>query len=415
MMHRNIETMSTTRVLNGNSAMAEALKQVQPDVVMAYPVTPAAALIEELASLHADGILDTEFVNSESAVSALSGCLGAAAAGARSFTATASQGLASMHEILWLASSLRFPVVAGIANRALAAPSTIYADHSDTMTCRDCGWIQLYSENPQEAYDNLIQAYKIAEHSDVRTPVMVCMDGLLTSHCKENIAVEDSDRVAEFAAKTAAPYSVLDSENPVTIGALMSTDYYFEQRVNQLQGIENARRIIKEVGREFGDTFGRYYGNFESYKMDDAEYALILMSSAAGTAKPVIDKLRKQGEKIGLIKLRVFRPFPYIELRDALSGVTAAAVLDRSLSAGGFGGPLFNEIRSALYDAADRPFLFPYIYGLGGRDFRPQDAETLLKEMKDVSNSAGTENESNEKSMELESIAVGFVNFRQGV
>lgn len=395
--------------------MAEALKQVQPDVVMAYPVTPAAALIEELAALHADGLLDSELVNSESAVSALSGCVGAAAAGARTFTATASQGLASMHEILWLASSLRYPLVAGIANRAMAAPSTIYADHSDTMTCRDCGWIQIYSENAQETYDNLIQAYRIAENPDVRTPAMVCMDGLITSHCKENVMVEDSEEVADFAVKTPPRYSVLDSEHPVTIGSVVSAEYYFEQRANQLLGIENARRIIKEVGREFGDRFGRYYGFFESYKMDDAQYALILMSSAAGTVKTAVDQLRTQGEKIGLIKLRVFRPFPYMELREALSGLTGAAVLDRSLSAGGFGGPLFNEVRSALYDAANRPFLFPYIYGLGGRDFSPGDVETIFKEMKDTTRIAGTDNEMKEKSAEAEALTVGYVNLREGV
>jgi pyruvate ferredoxin oxidoreductase alpha subunit len=399
--------------MNGNSAMAEALKQVCPDVVMSYPVTPAAALIEELASYAADGAIDTEFVNAESGVSALSGCIGASSAGARTFTATASQGLASMHEILMIASSLRLPVVAGIANRAMAAPATIYPDHSDTMAERDSGWIQIFSETPQEVYDNLIQAYKIAEHADVRTPLMVCMDGFITSHCRENALLEDSGDVSEFVGKPEPPYSVLDSEHPVTIGSVAMPDYYFEQRVNQVRAIENTRRIIKEVGREFGDRFGRYYGNFEAYKMEDAEYAVVLMSSAAGTAKVAIDQMRQRGEKVGLLKLRVFRPFPYMELQEALSGLTAAAVLDRSISAGGFGGPLFSEIRSALYDAPTRPMVFPYVYGLGGRDFGPGDVETVFKEIKDNSRVSEPEDEFKEKTADPSGVTVRYINLRE--
>jgi pyruvate ferredoxin oxidoreductase alpha subunit len=370
------------RAMSGNAAMAEAVKQITPDVVMAHPVTPASDVIETIAAFVADGEIDAEFVNAESAISAISGCIGASSAGGRVFTATASQDLASMHELLMVAASLRLPVVAAIANRALAAPENIQADHSDTMAQRDNGWIQIYCENPQEAYDNLIQAFKIAEHSDVRTPVMVGMDGFVTSHSIENLTVEDASEIGEFVGKFESTYSLLDSENPVTVGSFAMSDYYFEHKVNQLQGIENSRQVIKEVGREFGDRFGRYYGHFEAYKLDDADYAFIVMSSASGTAKEAVDQLRKQGEKVGIIKLRVFRPFPYLELKENLSDLKAIAVLDRSMSPGGYGGPLFSEIRSALYDSEKKPMVFSYIYGLGGREINPGHFKQILDEIK---------------------------------
>jgi pyruvate ferredoxin oxidoreductase alpha subunit len=318
----------------------------------------------------------------ESGQSAMSGCIGASAAGGRVFTFAASQSLTAMQEALFVASSLRLPLVAAIVNGALSAPLNMLADHGDVMAERDCCWIQIFSENPQEVYDNIIQAYKIGEHMDVRIPIMVAADGFISSHSMENVIIEDAGEVAEFVGKFTPVQSLLDSDNPKTIGSFDISQYYFEHKVNQLQGIENSRKIIKEVGKEFGNRFGRYYGFFESYKLEDAEYALVLMGSATGTAKELIDKLRGGGEKVGLLKLRIFRPFPAAELKEALSGLTAVAVLERVLTPGSAGGPLFNEIRSALYDEEKRPFIFPYIYGLGGRDIRMEHFAEILKEMK---------------------------------
>jgi len=374
--------MPSTQVLNGNTAAAEAVKQVNPDVVTLYPMASGAEMIAKIASFAADGLIDSEIISVESGQSAMSGCIGASAAGGRVFTFAASQSLTAMHEALFIASSLRLPVVAAIVSGALSAPANMIADHADAMAERDCCWIQIFSENPQEVYDNIIQAYKIAEHMDVRIPVMVASDGFISSHSLENVIIEDTGEVAEFVGKFTPFQSLLDSDNPKTIGSLDISQYYFEHKVNQLQGIENSRKIIKEVGKEFGNRFGRYYGFFESYKLEEAEYALVLMGSSTGTAKELIDELRAGGEKVGLLKLRIFRPFPTAELKEALAGLKAAAVLERVLTPGSTGGPLFNEIRSALYDEEKKPSIFPYIYGLGGRDIRKEHFREILKEMK---------------------------------
>jgi pyruvate ferredoxin oxidoreductase alpha subunit len=378
-------TMRVMKVMDGNSAIAEAVKQVNPDVVVVNPITPATPIVEKIAAFVANGQMDTEIVDVESGHSAISGCIGASAAGGRVFTASAAQGLVSMHEILYITASLRLPIVAGVANRALSAPENIYADHSDAMAERSCGWLQFFCENPQEAYDNLVQAYKVAEHMEVRTPVMVGMDGFLTSHSRENLYIEETGEVDEFVGKFNPVFSLLDSEHPVTVGSNASLDYYFEHKVNQLQGMEEARKIIKEVGREFGDRFGRYYGYFEAYKMEDANHAVVLMGSAAGTAKETVDQLRNQGEKVGLLKLRVFRPFPYRELKETLSDLNSIAILDRAFNPGTLGGPLYNEIRAALYDTRQKPLVFPYIYGLGGRDIGVNDIAGIFKEIKEKS------------------------------
>jgi len=389
--------------MDGNSAVAEAVKQANPDVVVVHPETPAAGMVEKIASFVANGQMDTELVYAESGRSAISACIGASAAGGRVFTAAASQGLAQMHEILFIAASLRLPLVVGVANGALSAPQNTRADHSDSTAQQACGWIQFYSDNHQEAYDNVVQAYKVAEHPDVRTPVMVAMDGWITSHTMENTLIETAEEIAEFVGKFNSQYSLLDSENPLTVGSSAMSDYYFEHKVNQVQGIENARKIIKEVGKEFGDRFGRYYGYFESYKLEDAEAALVLMGSAMGTAKEVVDRLRSQGEKVGLLKIRVFRPFPDRELKESLSGLRSIAVLDRAFSPGTPGGPLFREIRSALYDcdAEVKPLIFPYIYGLGGRDIGIDHVEKIFEEIKEKS-------ETNEYNIEIK-----FVNLRE--
>ncbi len=374
--------MSVMKVLTGNAAVSFAVMQLKPDVVTSCPVTPSASIIENIAVAIANGELDCEILHLESEYSAISACIGASAAGGRVFTATASRGLSLAQEALFQLASLRLPVVIAVTNRAISAPLNIFADHSDSMAQRDCGWIQIYSENPQEAYDNTVQAMKIAEHPDVRTPVMICLDGFITSHAMENVWVEERDEVVDFVDRCPPTYSLLDTDHPVTLGSVAMPDYYFEHKINQEQGIENSRKVIKEVGKEFGDRFGRYYGNFETYKLEDAEYAIVVIGSSAGTAKEVTDYLRAKNEKVGILKLRVFRPFPYKELREALDGLKAIAVLDRSMSPGGYGGPLFTEIRSALFDLDKKPVVLPFIYGLGGRDLKTKHIDEIFMGLK---------------------------------
>ncbi len=362
--------MSGSKILNGNQTIAEAVRQIDPDVIAAYPITPSTAIVETIAQFRADGQITGEFVCPESEHSAMSVCIGAASAGGRVMTATASQGLALMWEMLYIAAGLRLPIVAAIANRSLSAPINIHGDHSDTMGARDSGWIQIYSENCQEAYDNFIQAFRIAEHLDVRTPVLVGLDGFIISHSAEVVQVEDDAAVKKFVGEYKPVYPLLDTSRKLTVGPIDFTDYYFEHKRNQIEGMENAPRVIDEVGREFEKIFGRSYGFFEEYRMEDAELAMVVMSSAAGTAKDAIDELRQRGQKIGLLKPRVFRPFPHEKIAAALKKTKAVAVLDRSSSPGAFGAPLFTEIRSALYESASRPRVVNYVYGLGGRDIK---------------------------------------------
>lgn len=362
--------MKSLKPLNGNQSIAEAARQIDPDVIAAYPITPSTAVVETIAQFKADGLITGEFVCPESEHSAMSVCIGAAAAGGRVMTSTSSQGLALMWEMLYIAAGLRLPIVAAIVNRALSAPINIHGDHSDTMGARDSGWIQIYSENCQEAYDNFIQAFRIAEHPNVRTPVLVGFDGFIISHSTEIVQVEDDEEVRRFVGEYLPVYPLLDTSRRFTVGSIDFTDYYFEHKRNQIEGIENSPRVIEQVGQEFGQRFGRYYGFVEAYRLDDAELAIVVMSSAAGTCKDAIDELRDEGLKIGLLKPRVFRPFPHEMIAKALKDKLAVAVLDRSSSPGAFGAPLFNEIRSALYDYDKRPKIINYIYGLGGRDIK---------------------------------------------
>jgi pyruvate ferredoxin oxidoreductase alpha subunit len=372
--------MSTFKTLNGNQTIAEAARQIDPDVVAAYPITPSTAIVETIAQFRADGLMSGEFVCPESEHSAMSICIGAASAGGRVMTATASQGLALMWEMLYIAAGLRLPIVAAIANRSLSAPINIHGDHSDTMGARDSGWIQIYSENSQEAYDNFIQAFRIAEHLDVRTPVLVGLDGFIISHSMEVIQIEGDDEVKKFVGEYKPVYPLLDTDHKMTVGPIDFTDYYFEHKRSQIEGIENAPPVIEAVGKEFGQKFGREYGFFEEYRMDDAETCIVVMSSAAGTCKDAIDELRSKGKKIGLLKPRIFRPFPYQKIAEALKKTKSVAVLDRSSCPGAFGAPLFTEIRSALYDYEERPQIVNYVYGLGGRDIMVEHfVEVALK------------------------------------
>ena len=365
--------------LTGCESGAHAMRQINPDVCAAYPITPQTALMQKFADFHADGDVDTELVLVESEHSAMSATIGAAAAGARAMTATSACGLALMHEMLYIASGLRLPIVMPMINRALSAPINIQGDHSDSMGARDAGWIHLHSESAQEVYENIIQAVRIAEHNDVLAPVMVCFDGFVISHGVEVCTIFDDAAVQKFVG----PYepgipSLLDPDKPITIGALTFSDTYFEHKVSQMQGLIHAPDIIKQVGKEFKSTFGESlnccFDFFESYKMDDAEFAIIVLGSTAGSTRVLVDKYRENGVKAGMIKLRMFRPFPAQELAELLQKVKAVAVLDRSIAWGGDGGPVHIEIKTAMYGISNPPAMFNYIYGLGGK---PVDIEHL--------------------------------------
>lgn len=350
----------------GNEAMAEAMRQINPDTVAAYPITPATEIVQIFAQYVADGLVDTEYVPVESEHSAMSATIGAAAAGARAMTGTSSQGLALMWEMLYIAAGLRLPIVMAVVNRALSAPINIHCDHSDTMGARDSGWIQIYSENSQEAYDFMHQAVRIAEQAML--PVMVTTDGFIISHAMEAIDILPDAHVKEFIGEYKAKYSLLDTDHPITVGPLDFTDFYFEHKRQEIQAMTDSLAIIKEVFKEFNAKFNKKYDLFECYKLDDADAAIVVIGSTAGTAKAIVDNLRQENKKVGLLKLNVFRPFPYTEILEALRKVKRIAVMDRADAMNAKGGPLFMEIRSALYEAKERPFICNYVYGLGGRD-----------------------------------------------
>jgi len=382
--------------LNGDTAVAYAVKQCDVDVVAAYPITPQTIIVEKFSEYVADGEVDTAFVCVESEHTAMTCCITASATGARTFTATASAGLALMHEMLGVASGCRTPVVMSVVNRALSAPINIHCDHSDAMCERDIGWLQLYAENSQEAYDSIIQAFRIAENLDVMLPTMVGLDGFVLSHTLENVSVLPDEAVRKFVGTRQVPMVMnhegklvpfkLDSENPLTIGPLDLYDYYFEHKRQQEESMHKALDVIKKVHDEYAKQSGRSYGNglVEAYRLDDAEIAAICIGSTAGTVKTVVDELRENGVKAGLLRIRAFRPLPVEDIVSNLSGKKAVAVMDRACSFGGNGGPLFHEIRHAVYDLPDRPKLVNYIYGLGGRDTPPYLIDGIYKELQKI-------------------------------
>ncbi len=372
--------------LTGNIAVATAMRQINPDVCAAYPITPSTQVMEQFSEYVADGLIDTELIATESEHSAMSACIGAAAAGGRVMTATSSQGLALMWEMLYIAAGMRFPITLACVNRALSAPINIHGDHSDSMGARDSGWIQIYAENAQEAYDNQIQAVRIAEQMDVRLPVMSCMDGFITSHAIDSLELLDDKTVRDFVGEYKATYPLLDVEHPVTYGALDLQDYFMEHKRAQSEAMKNSRKVILDVAKEYKKISGRGFEYFEEYYMDDAEIAIVILSSAAGTVKVVVDAMRAKGEKVGLLRPRVFRPFPYNELSDALSNVKAVAVMDRADSHGAEGGPLFMEFKSALYNNKKQPVMINKIFGLGGRDLMLPDIEMVYRELRDIKN-----------------------------
>lgn len=376
--------MPKTVALTGNGACANAMRQINPDVVAAYPITPQTPIVEEFAEFVANGEIDTEYVTVESEHSALSACIGAAAAGARVMTATSSQGLALMWEVLYIASAFRLPIVMPNVNRALSGPINIHCDHSDSMGARDSGWIQIFSENAQESYDNTIQAVRIAEAAQVRLPVMVMLDGFIISHAIDRVELLDDGVVKQFIGEYKPVYPLLDVYNPVSWGPFDGLHgYYFEHKRMQEEAMKRANSVIAKVADDFAKISGRSYHFFETYRLDDAQFAVIVLGSTAGTTREVVDQLRKNGVPAGMIKLRVFRPFPAAELIAALKHLKVVAVLDRSAPAGAFGGPVFNEVRSAMYYLDQSPLIANYIYGLGGRDVGIFDIMKVYSDLHD--------------------------------
>lgn len=372
--------------VTGNEAVAEALRQVNPDVSAAYPITPATDIMQRFTGFVSNGKVKTEMVLVESEHSAMSACIGASAAGGRVMTATSSQGLALMWEELFIASGTRLPIVMALVNRALSAPLNIHGDHSDGMGARDCGWIQLWSENAQEAYDNVIQAFRIAEHMDLRLPAMVCLDGFIISHSIERMEYLEDEPVRNFIGEFKTTNPLLDIEHPVSYGPLILPDYYMEYRRAHADVMSKVKKVVLDVAADFEKISGRKYGLFETYRLDDAEIGLVVLNSAAGTSKDVIDEFRARGIKAGLLKPRLFRPFPYEEVGNALKHLKAVCVLDRADAFGASYGPMFMEIASSLYPYKDRPVMINKIYGLGGRDYMPEHAELVLNELAEISN-----------------------------
>ncbi len=374
--------MAIRERLSGNEAVATAMKQINPDVVAAYPITPSTEIPQYFSNFVANGSVDTEFIAVESEHSAMSACIGASAAGARVMSATSSQGLAYMFEMLYIASGMRLPLTLIVANRALSAPLNIHNDHSDSMGVRDCGFIQLYCENNQEAYDNTIMGIKITEKTKI--PVMVCYDGFITSHSVENISLLETEKVREFIGDYKPDEYLLDPNTNISMGPLDMQKTYFKHRIELAKAMENAKDIIEEISDEYYNLTGRKYDLFESYKLDDAEIGIIVLNSTAGTAKVAIDSLRKQGIKAGLLKPRTFRPLPYEKISEELKNLKAIAILDKCDSINGYSGPLFSEITSLLYSKGISIPTINYIYGLGGTDVTVENIIQVFNELETI-------------------------------
>lgn len=365
--------MSTKTRMSGNEAVAHAIKQINPDVMPAFPITPSTEIPQFVASMIANGEIDTEFIPVESEHSSMSAAMGASAAGARALTATSSCGLALMWEVLYVAASSRLPIVMAVVNRGLTGPLNINAEHSDSMGARDSGWIQIYAENNQEVYDNFLQAYRIAEHKDVKLPVMICQDGFITSHAMENIILWDDDPIKKFVGEYEPEHYLLNDKEPMALGPYAVSNYCMEAKKAQAEAMKNAKEVILEVAGEFEKLTGQKYGFFEEYQLADADYAVVAIGSVCGTTKDAVDVLRQKGIKAGLLKIRVFRPFPAEEIAEALKNCKAIAIMDRSEGYNGNGGPVGAEVMAALYRAKVQAEAVNIIYGLSGRDVRVED------------------------------------------
>ena len=376
--------MAIKERMSGNEAVSYAIRQVNPDVMPAFPITPSTEIPQMVSTYIANGEMDTEFIPVESEHSSMSAAIGAEAAGARSLTATSSAGLALMWEELLLAASNRLPLALTLVNRTLSGPININCDHSDGMGARDTGWIQIYAENNQEAYDNFIQAYPIAEDKRVHLPIMICQDGFITSHAVENIELMEDKLVKEFVGEYEPEEFLLNPGKPIAVGPYSVTNYAMEAKKNQETALENAKEVILEVAKKFKEISGREYGLFEEYKTEDADYIMLIMGSAAGTAKEAVDHLREHGKKVGVLKLRVFRPFPAEEIAEVLKGCKAVAIMDRCESYNGNGGPLGSEVTAGLYRSKVMIEAVNYIYGLAGRDFTVNEVYDIFAELEEA-------------------------------
>ena len=384
--------MSIRERLSGNEAAAIAMKQINPDVVAAFPITPSTEIPQYFSTFVSNGEVNTEFVAVESEHSAMSATIGAEAAGARAMTATSANGLSLMWEMIYIASSLRLPIVMALVNRAVSGPLNIHNDHSDAMGVRDAGWIMLFSENNQEAYDNMLMAHRIAEHKDVLLPLMVCQDGFITSHSIENIQLENDEDVKKFVGQYKPEHYLLNRDEPIAVGPLDLQAYLFEHKAQQAEAMKKAKEVIKEVSEEFAEWTGRKYEFFEKYKLDDAEIAIVCMNSTAGTTKAVVDELREKGVKAGLLKLRMFRPFPAEEIAEALQGLKAVAILDKADSLNSAGGALFEDVTSAMYVNKKQVPMVNYIYGIGGRDTTTMQIESVYNDLQEIVKTGETGN-----------------------
>ena len=379
--------MSIRERLSGNEATAYAMKQINPDVVAAFPITPSTEIPQYFSSYVNNGQVDTEFVTVESEHSAMSACIGAQSAGARAMTATSSQGFALMWEMVNIASSTRLPIVMALVNRSISGPLNIHCDHSDAYGLKDCGWIMLMSENNQEAYDNMLMAHRIAENEKVMLPLAVCQDGFITSHAIENIQLEEDEKVKEFIGEYHPKHYLLNKDENIAVGPMDLQPYLMEHKFQQSLAMQNAKQVILDVSKEFEKLTGRHYELFEEYKLDDAEIGIVVMNSTAGTAKDEVDKLREQGIKAGLLKIRVYRPFPAKEVAEALGHLKAIAVLDKADTLSGAGSALFQDTTSALFTYKKQIPSVNYIYGIGGRDTTTSDIEHVYKDLIDIKDS----------------------------
>lgn len=376
--------MSIRERLSGNEAIAVAMKQINPDVMGAFPITPSTEIPQYFSAYVDNGEVDTEFIAVESEHSAMSTCIGAQAAGARAISATSSCGLIYMAEMLYVAASDRLPITLAVSCRALSGPININNDHSDAMSVRDSGWLMLFAETNQEAYDNYLQAMRIGEA--VSLPIMICQDGFITSHAIENIELVEDDKVKAFVGEYQPQHYLLKNDSAMAVGAYATPVYYMESKRQQAQAMLDAKNVIRQVAKEFAEMTGREYGLIEKYRMEDAEEAIVIIGSSAGTAKAAIEQLRAQGRKVGLVKIRSFRPFPAEDLAEALKDVKSFAVMDKSDSFNAHCGPLFAETAAALYAAGvTGPKGISYIYGLGGRDVRVESICKVFDDLLEIS------------------------------
>jgi len=382
--------MSRRVGLEASHAAAEAAKMANVDVIAAYPITPQTHIPERLAEMVADGELNAAYIPVESEHSAMSTCLGAAAVGARTFTATAGPGLEYMHNVLYVASAMRLPVVMTVANRALSAPLSIWGDHSDAMSVRDTGWIQVFCQSSQEAFDMTLCAFRVGEDPTILLPVMVHFDGFHLTHVTEPVILPEQEKVDRFLPNFHYPFA-LDPDKPMTHGAFAPPDIYSEAKVAQEMVIRESKAVVMQAFKEFGDIFGRYYHPVEPYKTQGAKTLLLTMGSFSETAKTVIDTKKDRGESVGLINLRLWRPFPFDELRQAVKGAETLIIFDRCISFGGPGGPVSSEIRSALYSERERPKVVSLVGGLGGRDMSAKDFEYVIDRGREVAEKGSEE------------------------